>query len=67
MYKRSPFQYFKDLVVIFSNEIAQGFIATMPLDVEEGHPMNNAFHVLDEGDPNCGTSLDSQPNFDEEL
>lgn len=67
MYKRSPFQYFNDLAVIFGNDIAEGFIATTPLDAEEGHPMNDAFNVLDEDDTNCGTSLDSQPNFDEEL
>jgi hypothetical protein len=67
MYKRSPFQYFNELVVIFGNDIAEGFAATMPLDAEEGHPMNDAFHVLDEDDTNCGTPLDSQPDFDEEV
>ena len=59
MYKRSPFQYFNELAVIVGNDIAKGFAATMPLDAEEGNPMNDAFHPLDEDDTWCGTPLDS--------
>ena len=67
MYKRSPFQYFNEFVVIVGNDIAKGFAATIPLDVEEGNPMNDAFNVLDEDDTNCGTPLESQLDIDEEL
>ena len=67
MYKRSPFQNFNELVVIVGNDIAEGFASTTPLDAEEGHPMNDAFNVLDEDDTNYGTPLDSQPDIDEEL
>ena len=67
MYKRSTFQYFNELAIIVHNEIDEGFIATMPLDAEEGHPMSDAFYVLDKDDTNYGTPLKNQPNFDEEL
>lgn len=67
MYKRSPFQYFNELAVIVGNDIAEGFASTTPLDAEEGHPMNDAFNLLDEDDTNCGTPIDSQPDIDEEL
>ena len=66
MYKRSPFQYFNELVVIVGNDIAKGFAVTTPLDAKEGHPMNDTFHVLNEDDTNFGTPLDSQPDIDEE-
>ena len=67
MYKRLPFQYFNELAIIVGNDIAEGFTSTMPLDAKEGHPMNDAFNMLDEDDTNCGTPLDSQPDIDEEL
>ena len=64
MYKRSPFQYFNELAVIVGNDIAEGFSVTMPLHAKEGHPMNDTLHVLNEDDTNCGTPLDSHPDFD---
>ena len=67
MYKSSPFQYFNELAIIVGNDIVEGFAAITPLDVEEGHPMNDEFHVLDKDDTNYSTPLDSQPDFDEEL
>lgn len=67
MYKRSPFQYFNEFVVIVRNDIAEGYTTTMPLDAKEGHPMNDAFHPLDEDNTDCGTPLDSQLDLDEEL
>ena len=64
MYKRPPFQYFTELAIIVGNDITEGFAVTMLLDAKEGHPMNDTFHVLNEDNTNCGTPLDSQPDFD---
>ena len=67
MYMRSPFKYFNELAVIVGNDIAEGYIATTPLEAKEGHPINDAFHQLDEDDNICDTPLDSQPNLDEDF
>ena len=46
MYRRQPFTYFNDLVAIVGNDLAEGNVAAMALDAEDGNLLDEAIDLV---------------------
>ena len=64
MYRRQPFTYFNDLVVIVGNDIAEGNEAATPQDTEDGNLFDEAATDLDD-DEGFNTPVNIATDLDE--